>query len=763
MTRLLRLAVLLLTWLCISGCEGRVKHVVVVWRTGEDDVIYQDFHQKIKKEFHSRGYRVKLTDCNLNDRDYSGLKLTDRVSAALDKAEEGGHNVDLLLAHGDYSNHLVKLSKDPRMEDIPMVSFAVFCDEINGNVQKRKSVLIRDSITVKENLDFLKFVFGDRYRVISLLDWRSSWIDKQIMNNMAGQMAALDTSGYYCGLGLKCSVSDLESQAKAGKTVFYALSLENTSSNKNPLTGELFPATWAFFSQKSDNHVLMVKHDKISERLELNPDFPLYCTAVAEGFGFYDNCIGGHFAPFEVQIKEAVDKALLLWDGVDAESIPVTWHKRDYYVNWVALRSQMSLGRMPDYVHLEGVNYLDRHPKLDQLVRKYGWLSLSALFLIVFALIMETAIHNAFVRRELIRISRESIEKKNDLNMLLKGTNSVSWTIEGDRIVYANEGEGFKNNMTLSERHAQSNPFYEEKLKKFFETDIPGSYTLQIERNDFDGKSRWYELRMTVVETLEGIRKSGITINIDQEKKFEASLHEAHRKLALANERENFISAMSHEMRTPLNSIVGFSQIMTTPGFNCTEEELKEYGSAIEESNYELMKIIEDMLALTHMDNSNIRMDLQEYRVSDIFKRFESGRVGHDHAPDRTVRYVSGPEDARIRVDINLLENVWKNLVGNALKFSHGSTAVSLGWIESPSSVRLYVSDEGIGIDKSQREIIFNRFYQVDHFTQGTGLGLALAKEYITRMGGTIVVDSELGTGSTFYLKFPKESGGQKS
>lgn len=759
--KLLTLTGILLACLCFSGCARQVRNVLVVWKTTSDDAVYHQYHRQIKKEFRSRGIRVRLTDCFLESGKYGGLTLPQRLSLSLDEAERNGHELDLILAYGDFSHHLVMLTKDERLDTVPVVSFAIFGKEINGRPQERNVVLIRDSITVKENLDFMRLVFSDSNRVISLLDTRSSWVDRQMLASMSGQMACLDTSKYFCGLGLKCSVQDLDDAAAEGKTVLYALSLDNTAVNRNPDTGELFSATWAFFPQKSDNRVLMVKHDQTAEMLQLNPDFMPYCTAVAEGFETFGNCIGGHFSPFDIQVKDAVDMAVRIWDGAEMSEIPESWHHRDFYANWDVLRGQMPLGRMPGYVNVRNTRLSDSKPALARDLRILMMLSLFLFTLGLMAVLYHYVYRNFLTRRELARVSKESIERMESLEMLLKGTNSVSWTIVNGRIVYENDGTGLRNYMPLSERHSQSNAFYKEKLENFFAIEMPGNYSLQIERRDLDGIDRWYELRMSVVETLDGIRKSGITINIDEEKRMEASLHEAHRKLALADERENFISAMSHEMRTPLNSIVGFSQIMTTPGMECSREELVEFGTAIEDSNQELMKIIEDMLALTHMDNSNIRMDIKEYRVSSIFDRFERERVGYENVHDRVVRYHKGPEGSSISVDLKLLDTVWKNLVGNALKFSGADSTVSVGWTESRTSVRLYVSDEGIGIDKSSQDIIFNRFYQVDHFTQGTGLGLALAKEYVTRMGGSIIVDSEPGVGSTFYIRFPKNEGGR--
>lgn len=762
MRRFLYLTFLVLAWFCISGCESRIRDVIVVWHTAQDDVIYQQYHRKIKKEFRSRGYHIRLHDCFLDNGKYGGKTLPERLSSGIDDAV-GDRLPDLILAYGDFCHHVVMLNRDKRLEEIPIVSFGMYSEEISGYPYPRNVAVIRDSITVRENLDFVKFIFNDQSRVISLLDTRSSWVDRSILNSMIEQMACLDTSRYFNGLGLRCSVKDLDDAAKSGKIVYYALSLENTSLNRNPDTGEQFSATWAFFSQKSDNRVLMVKHDQVSEMLQYNPDFPLYCTAVAEGFDFLQNCIGGHFCPFESQVRDAVDKAVMLWNGVSSSSIPESWHSRDYYANWDALRGFMSLSDMPDYVHILNTRLSDRQPILAAILKYSLMFALSLLTFGLLIVLQHYASRNYYTRKKLARVSRESIDRMESFNLLLKGTNSVSWTIDGDTIIYESEGDGLRHGITLSERCAQSNPFYREKLEHFFANDRPGNYTLQIERQDFDGMDRWYELRMTVADTIDGLRKSGITINIDEEKKMEASLHEAHRRLALANERENFISAMSHEMRTPLNSIVGFSQILTSPGYECTEDEMVLFGKAIEDSNHELMKIIEDMLALTHMDNSNIRIDLKDYRVSTIFEHFENDQIGHENAPERTVRCIHGPEGSVIRVDVKILDSVWKNIVGNAIKFSDPDTPVTVGWTESPAAVSLFVSDQGIGIEKSNQDIIFNRFYQVDHFTQGTGLGLALSKEYVTRMGGSITVESEPGKGSTFYVRFPKIDGGQKS
>lgn len=442
MKRLLYLTYMFLTWLCISGCAGHTRDVVVVWRTSQDDVVYQQFHRQIKKEFRSRGYDVRLFDCFLENGKYSGKTLAEHLSSTIDEVILEGGRPDLILAYGDFCHHIVMLDNDERLNDIPIVSFGVYSPEISGRPHPRRVVLIRDSITVKENLDFAKSIFNDRSRIISLLDTRTSWVDRSIMNNMSAQMERLDSSRYFNGLGLHCSVKDLEDAAGAGKTVYYALSIDNVSTNKNPETGEFFPVSWAFFSRKSDNRVLMVKHDHVSEMLQFYPELPRYCTAVAEGFGIFDNCVGGHFSPFDVQLEDAVDKAVMLWDGADPAGIPETWHKRDYHVNWDALRGMVPLSSMPDYVDVRNTRLSDRQPLLARMLRYVMLLAFALVTGVLFITLQHYIARNIAARKELARGSKESIERMESLNMLLKGTNSKSWNIIGDNIVYEGGGSG---------------------------------------------------------------------------------------------------------------------------------------------------------------------------------------------------------------------------------------------------------------------------------------------------------------------------------
>ena len=299
--------------------------------------------------------------------------------------------------------------------------------------------------------------------------------------------------------------------------------------------------------------------------------------------------------------------------------------------------------------------------------------------------------------------------------------------------------------------------FYKHKIEEFFQIEEPGNHMIQM-YGSFEGREpHWYELNMMVKQTENGLVRRGTTIMIDQLKKREAMELDTNRMLANAKEKEDFISCMSHEIRTPLNAIVGISELLANMRSSLTQDEITYFEREIIKNNTLLMKMIEDMLTVTLIDNSGITVQFEDLRYADCTPEVATMREEESlNIFGLKIEVIETGEDVPVRADRNLLRRIMMNLFDNAAKFSPMGSTVTVIRTVTDDEVILSVKDQGIGIDPQYHNLIFTRFYKIDHFSQGAGLGLALCKELAECMGARITVESELGKGSTFNLIFKR-------
>ena len=169
------------------------------------------------------------------------------------------------------------------------------------------------------------------------------------------------------------------------------------------------------------------------------------------------------------------------------------------------------------------------------------------------------------------------------------------------------------------------------------------------------------------------------------------------------------------------------------------------------------MKMIEDMLTVTLIDNSGITVQFEDLRYSDCTPEVATMREEESlNLFGLKIEVIETGEDVPIRADRNLLRRIMINLFDNAAKFSPMGSTVTVTRTVTDKEMILSIKDQGIGIDPQYHNLIFTRFYKIDHFSQGAGLGLALCKELADYMGAKITVESELGKGSTFNLIFKR-------
>lgn len=238
-------------------------------------------------------------------------------------------------------------------------------------------------------------------------------------------------------------------------------------------------------------------------------------------------------------------------------------------------------------------------------------------------------------------------------------------------------------------------------------------------------------------------------------------LEEANRKLVEENRyKSDFLAMMSHELRTPLTSIIAFVELMGSESDPADEEEMEAL-KEVEANSRALLFVINDILEMSRLDAGRTNMNVEVVDLGDV-----AGMVCDVVRPLAARNEVAfscsiDPDVPLIQGDFEKIRHVMENLCGNAVKFTPagGSVGLSMSYDDARGTVLISVADTGIGIGPADRERIFERFVQVDSSVSrkysGTGLGLALAKEYVEMHGGTLSVESELGRGSTFIVGLP--------
>lgn len=218
--------------------------------------------------------------------------------------------------------------------------------------------------------------------------------------------------------------------------------------------------------------------------------------------------------------------------------------------------------------------------------------------------------------------------------------------------------------------------------------------------------------------------------------------------------KTDFISNVSHEMKTPVAIIKNYAQLLRTG--KDAEERREEYAKEIEDAASRLSSLVSNILKLNRLEHQRITPETEVY---DVCRQLcESALLFEDAMEEKEIDLEVDIEDAAmIKADASLTELVWNNLLSNAVKFTERGGSIVIRQMSGEGYVRVSVSDTGCGIPRESINHIFDQFYQGDtsHAVEGNGLGLALIKRVLELMDGEIQVTSEEGKGSCFLVTLP--------
>jgi signal transduction histidine kinase len=226
----------------------------------------------------------------------------------------------------------------------------------------------------------------------------------------------------------------------------------------------------------------------------------------------------------------------------------------------------------------------------------------------------------------------------------------------------------------------------------------------------------------------------------------------------MANELKNnevlktdFISSVTHELKTPLAVINNYSSLLTQEGID--EESRIRYAKTVQQASKKLDDLISNILKLNKLENQTIKPDNAKFCLTETLA--QSVLLYESACESKGIELDCDFDDVWMYSSENMLEIVFNNLISNAVKFTNNGGKVSITLKKKLDVAIVSVIDNGCGMTKETGARIFDKFYQGDtsRSSEGNGLGLALVKKVINVLGGEISVQSELNKGSTFIVK----------
>ena len=244
---------------------------------------------------------------------------------------------------------------------------------------------------------------------------------------------------------------------------------------------------------------------------------------------------------------------------------------------------------------------------------------------------------------------------------------------------------------------------------------------------------------------------------LHQNEQLEIALDEAKESERM---KATFIQHVSHEMRTPMNIINGYSQIIADPNYELDKENREALLQAIDQNTMAMTTIINDLLEISN-DSSKERYPRDQHIVLADFCRNIMSRADAKNKGRLELKFTSTlPDDFVFYSNSEGVERILKQLLKNArLNTEHGSIELSVSQTTDGSSLQFAVTDTGIGIPEEHQEHIFEQFYKVNAFKPGLGVGLSVARKIAIRLGGTLVLAPTYKSGARFILTIPIEKG----
>jgi signal transduction histidine kinase len=356
----------------------------------------------------------------------------------------------------------------------------------------------------------------------------------------------------------------------------------------------------------------------------------------------------------------------------------------------------------------------------------------------------------------------KTTELMNELNKrrskVDKYTSLAKHTIEKRESVYVED-------LTTDDFTSYASDIYEKfALQSVYSTPLIirgeriGLIQLATDKGNYISEDDRDVLKIVSSEIAAGITKLRAEENL---KNAYEDLRRAHSELKeLDNAKSEFLNVTSHELKTPLTAIIGYSELLSDGTLGEMEARQIRAIEGIERNTEKLTDLVRDLLDLARIESGRMSLNFMKTNLNKFFFDMESELEILVKPKDINLEFDIDKKLPSIEIDEKRINQVITNIVNNAINFSEKGSKIELRVKELEDVIEVAIKDYGEGIPESKLEKIFDRFYQVDmsdsRRSKGLGLGLSISKTIVDIHGGKIWAESEPGKGSTFFFTIPK-------
>ncbi|PFJ15782.1 two-component sensor histidine kinase [Bacillus cereus] len=262
------------------------------------------------------------------------------------------------------------------------------------------------------------------------------------------------------------------------------------------------------------------------------------------------------------------------------------------------------------------------------------------------------------------------------------------------------------------------------------------------------GKEKWsFRLFRDVTSSLEHL---SITL-----KKNEAM------RQVLQQTREEWITGLTHDLKTPLSSIYGYALLLESNQYNWTDHDIQQFGSVMKEKSQYMTTLIDDLSLTYQLKNNALPAQHVNVEMNQFVQKVLLQFINNPTLQNQNIEFVPSSNKIQYFIEEKWFQRIIENLLANAVKHNNETTKVIVKLSQNANSFTLSISDDGKGMDEKTKGLLFERYYRgtnTEESNIGTGLGLAITKQLVHAHNGTISIDSELGKGTTIILVFPFRS-----
>lgn len=506
-------------------------------------------------------------------------------------------------------------------------------------------------------------------------------------------------------------------------------------------------------------HIIQVKDDILNYGFIKHSGRPQFSTIRANFNTNEAIILGGYFASAETQIDDIIKYAVKILGGASPQSLPVATHKPDYYLDYNAmLRWQPSPLKYKDYS--DDFTIVNVPLRVSHAFLFWLLIALAVIYVIASLSLIVYSILNYKSRNERFMTRIMQHEKMRRI-MMIESQKLVYWFIKNDTIKLY---KGFTDLYHLPEEMPLA------EFDKYVNEDSKYSWSIITHYGDGNGKNRirihldltpqeshWYEFSFNSSHDSQETRLlMGIAYECDQEVEEDINLNKLQSDVNKSSVRQSLLSNISEDIRTPLNAVTGFSQLVLSGDTQFTKQEKEEFCKLVEENAKEIIRMIDNVLEQSQIEDGEIQIvpinTSARAFIHNVYKTHQIIVPNHlefKEQPDS--------EDATVQMSPVYTMRVMDLLLSNAFKFTaKGCIEIGYKILADEGKVLFYCKDTGVGISEENCRHVFERFFKVYENDKGSGIGLYVAKTIIEKENGGIGVDSTEGKGSTFWFKLKK-------